>query len=161
MKWLKSTTNKSWTALGRTIQGANGNWLQVTDSDWAQLSVNPVIKSLMKAGGILVLDHAPAEEATSVSLAQQEVAQLRLQNTELENQVQQLQAELKASGAGASAIQEKDSRISSLESELTEAKATIESLQAELASTKEEAIKELKEYQAQVKKLEKELKSKE
>ena len=154
MKWLKSTTNKSWTALGKTIQGANGNWLQVTENDWVSLSNNPVIKSLMKAGGILVLDHAPAEETTSVSLAQQEVAQLRMQNTELENQVHQLQAELKAAGNP----QEKDNTIQHLQMELADVKEKLTATEAELTSTKEEAIKELKEYQAQIKKLEKELK---
>lgn len=154
MKWLKSTTNKSWTALGKTIQGANGNWLQVTENDWASLSNNPVIKSLMKAGGILVLDHAPAEETTSVSLAQQEVAQLRMQNTELENQVRQLQAELKAAGNP----QEKDNTIQHLQMELAGVKEKLAATEAELTSTKEEAIKELQEYQAKVKKLEKELK---
>lgn len=95
MKWLKSTTQKTWYAKGKKIPQCitpNNEYLQLEDSDYVELSKMPVIASLIKAGGILVLSEEPAELKNSVEALQGDKAALVAKNTELEARIKELEA---------------------------------------------------------------------
>lgn len=95
MKWLKSTTQKTWYAKGKKIPQCitpNNEYLQLEDSDYVELSKIPVIASLIKAGGILVLSEEPAELKNSVEALQGDKAALVAKNTELEARIKELEA---------------------------------------------------------------------
>lgn len=96
MKWLKSTTQKTWYANGKKIPQCitpNNEYLQLEDADYAALEKMPVIASLIRAGGILVLSEEPAELKNSVEVLQGDKAALVAKNTELEARVKELEAQ--------------------------------------------------------------------
>ena len=153
MRWLKSTTSKSWIASvgGKQIvipPGApSDKWLTLDEGAFAEVSATPVIASLIKAGDITVLNEEPAELKNSVP-------QLQITNT-------QLRAELDTAKA----------RIGQLESQLKDATGVdIEAIKAEVRQQceeeKKQALEELdakasKEIEARdetIKKLEKRIK---
>lgn len=102
MKWLKSTTQKSWVV---SIQGKqavippcdtpDNKWLKVDDSEWIEISTTPVIASLLKAGGIMKLDEEPAELRNSVPALQVTNTQLEAENATLKARVIELEGQLK------------------------------------------------------------------
>ena len=138
MKWLKSTTQKTWTIQGKTIPACttpHNDYLILNDSDYATISDIPVIKSLIKSNAIIVLDHEPSELKNSVEA-------LQGSNAELSARIKQLEAELASKPT-----------------------VDVEALKAEFAAEKEAALKELDEKASaiiaekdeQIKKLEKQL----
>lgn len=139
MKWLKSTTQKTWYAAGHKIPACitqNNEYLQLEEADYNALVAIPVIASLIKAGGILVLSEEPAELKNSVEALQGDKAALIAKNTELEARISELQAsqnsvdveaikeeavaELKAEAI--SELQKKDDEIANLKKQLEAAK---------------------------------------
>lgn len=56
MRWIRSTTSKSYTALGLTIPAYTQEPLQVEEAVHNKLMAMPVLKSLLASGGIVVLD---------------------------------------------------------------------------------------------------------
>lgn len=137
-KWLKSTTQKSWVAAcnGKQIvippnETPDNRWLELGDDEFAEVSALPVIASLIKAGGIMVLDQEPAELKNSIPA-------LQITNS-------QLQAELDTAKA----------RITQLEDQLKNtAGIDVEAIKAEVRQQCEEekqtALKELDEKASQV-----------
>lgn len=104
MKWLKSTTQKTWYANGKKIPQCitpNNEYLQLEDADYAALEKMPVIASLIHAGGILVLSEEPAELKNSVEVLQGDKAALVAKNTELEARVKELEAQASQAGDAA------------------------------------------------------------
>lgn len=96
MKWLKSTTQKTWYANGKKIPQCvtpNNEYLQLEDSDYVAMSKMPVVASLIKAGGILVLSEEPAELKNSVEVLQGDKAALVAKNTELEARIKELESQ--------------------------------------------------------------------
>ena len=92
MKWLKSTTQKQWTVKGMIIPACvtpHNDYLKVEDSVYAEIAKEAVIKSLIAAGSLLVLDEEPVELRNSIDNLQASKLQLQKQN-------QALQAELDA-----------------------------------------------------------------
>lgn len=92
MKWLKSTTQKQWTVKGMIIPACvtpHNDYLKVEDSVYAEIAKEAVIKSLITAGSLLVLDEEPVELRNSIDNLQASKLQLQKQN-------QALQAELDA-----------------------------------------------------------------
>lgn len=92
MKWLKSTTQKQWTVKGMIIPACatpHNDYLKVEDSVYAEIAKEAVIKSLITAGSLLVLDEEPVELRNSIDNLQASKLQLQKQN-------QELQAELDA-----------------------------------------------------------------
>lgn len=92
MKWLKSTTQKQWTVKGMIIPACvtpHNDYLKVEDSVYAEIAKEAVIKSLIAAGSVLVLDEEPVELRNSIDNLQASKLQLQKQN-------QELQAELDA-----------------------------------------------------------------
>ena len=102
MKWLKSTTQKSWVvnvggkqAIIPPNETSDNKWLKVDDSEWIEISTTPVIASLLKAGGIMKLDEEPAELRNSVPALQVTNTQLEAENATLKARVIELEAQLK------------------------------------------------------------------
>lgn len=118
MKWLKSTSQKTWTIQGKTIPACetpHNDYLVLNDSEYQTISNIPVIKSLIKSNAIIVLDHEPAELKNSVEA-------LQGSNAELTARIKQLEAEL---------------------SQRTDAGADLEAVKAQMTAEKDAALKEL------------------
>ena len=93
MRWLKSTTQKSWVlgAAGKQFivpqcDTRDNKWLVIEEEDFAQVMNQPVVKSLIKAGAITVLDKEPAEIRNSVP-------NLQVANTTLKAELDTVKAE--------------------------------------------------------------------
>lgn len=133
MKWLKSTTDKSYTAQGKVIPPANHAPLAVSEDVYAKITDMAVIKSLIKTGGIIVLEKYT--DPTSVS--NNKLAVLKEENTKLQAQIKALEAsedkakkfdELKAEAE--QTIADKDAEIESLKAQLAEAQKAKKSSKA-------------------------------
>lgn len=140
MRWLKSTSQKTWYAMGFKIPACvtpNNDYLQLGEDDYGKISKLPVISSLIKAGGILVLNEEPAELKNSVEVLQGSNAELIAKNTALEEEIKQLRSaqgetvDVEAIKAAAIAelkeeaiteLQAKEDRIAELEKQLKAAK---------------------------------------
>lgn len=141
MKWLKSTSQKAWTVMGKVIPPCltpDNRYLEVDNSTYTSISSVPVIKSLIKAGDILVLSEEPAELKNSLSSLQSNNAVLKTQVTQLQEELkekeqyleaarlntekikEEAQAEIKAQAVAE--LKEKESRIKELEAELAKLK---------------------------------------
>lgn len=137
MRWLKSATDKQWTigAQGKQIliPAADKKWLCMEEDVYNEISAQPVIKSLIKAKGIIVMNKKPIEAEDSVPELQEKTVTLQTKVTDLETQLteatnkvkeleQQLadkEQELKDLDAKASKIiEEKDTTIQKLEKKL-------------------------------------------
>lgn len=127
MKWLKSTTDKSYTAQGKVIPPATHAPLAVSEDVYAKITGMAVIQSLIKTGGIIVLEKYT--DPTSVS--NNKLAVLKEENTKLQAQVKALEAseakakkfdELKAEAE--QAIAAKDAEIEVLKAQLASKKAS-------------------------------------
>ena len=97
MKWLKSTTQKSYTFGGKTIPAfrtSDNSYLQLNDNEVEQLQQNAVINALFKAGAILVLDKEPATTDKTKLAANN--AELRAQNAALNTELDETKKELDA-----------------------------------------------------------------
>lgn len=137
MRWLKSATDKQWTigAKGQQIiiPAADKKWLCIEEDVYNEISAQPVIKSLIKAKGIIVMNKKPVEAEDSIPELQEKTVTLQTKVTDLETQLveatnkvkdleQQLadkEQELKDLDAKASKIiEEKDTTIQKLEKKL-------------------------------------------
>lgn len=93
MRWLKSATQKSW-VLGsgekQFIVPANetreGKWLTMEEGDYNAVSAQPVVKSLISSGAIIVLNEEPAEVKNSLP-------NLQVTNTALKAELETVKAE--------------------------------------------------------------------
>lgn len=140
MRWLKSATDKQWTigAKGQqiVIPAADKKWLCMEEDVYNEISAQPVIKSLIKAKGIIVMNKKPVEAEDSVPELQEKTVTLQTRITDLETQLAEVQAkndeltaqlttkeqELKTLDEKASKIiEEKDATIQKLEKKLKKA----------------------------------------
>lgn len=141
MKWLKSTTMKSYSLAGKVVPQcvtSDNKWLALSDSDYAAFAKNAVIASLINAGAILVTETEPSSPTQQVSKLTNEMAHLIRENTELKEK-------LKAAEDGSAVQAELDSTKAELEAMTAkynalekEAKETIANLKKQL----KEATKE-------------------
>ena len=102
MKWLKSTTQKAWTAGTEDKQytippcdTSDNRWLRIGDDEFSTLSKLPVISSLIKAGDITVLSEEPAELKNSVPHLQVANTQLSAELETAKARIATLEAQLK------------------------------------------------------------------
>jgi chromosome segregation ATPase len=93
MRWLKSTTQKSWVLSANSKQFVvpanvtqDGRWLVMEETDFAEVVKQPVVKSLVTSGAITVLDKEPAEIRNSVP-------NLQVENTTLKAELDTVKAE--------------------------------------------------------------------
>ena len=149
MKYLKSTTQKAYTVKGYTIPKCitpKNDYLILNDSEYSEIEKIPVIKSLIKAGGIFISDKEPSDSIKNIENLEATNAQLIARATELEAKLKELerrreagevvniakikedaQAEIKAQ-----AIQELQEKQAALDA----AQKEIEDLKAQLSSKK-------------------------
>jgi len=139
MKWLKSTTDKSYTAQGKIIPPSNSAPLAVSDTVFEGITSMKVIASLIKTGGIIVLDKYSDPQADSSE--QRKLQQLQSENTRLADKVRELEA-----SKPSTEVEEKAAKFDELKAEAEQtiaAKDTeIEKLKAELAKAKKSAKKD-------------------
>ena len=138
MRWLKSATEKQWTigVQGKqiVIPGSDKKWLCMEEEAYNELSAQPVIKSLIKAKGIIVMNKKPVEAEDSVPELQEKTVTLQTRVTDLETQ-----------------LKEATDKVTALEQQL----ATKEQ---ELKDLDEKATKIIEEKDTTIQKLEKKLK---
>lgn len=161
MKWLKSTTQKSWVASCNNRQiiipqneTADNRWLSLGDDEFAEVSSLPVIASLIKAGGIMVLDQEPEELKNSIPALQVSNTQLKAELDAAKERITTLEAQLKDTNSiDIEAIRDEVRRQCEVEKQqaLEEAQQKYQQLEAE-------AIQTLANKDAEITKLEKKLK---
>lgn len=101
MKWLKSTTQKAWTVgiegQQYTIPSTDPSdrFLCIDEVVFTKIEALPVIASLIKAGGIMVLSQEPAELKNSVPVLQVTNTQLQAELDTAKARIIQLEAQLK------------------------------------------------------------------
>lgn len=136
MRWLKSTSQKTWYALGYKIPACvtpNHDYLQLGEEEYGKISKLPVIASLIKAGGILVLNDEPAELKNSVEVLQGSNAELIAKNTALEEELKQLRAAQQPEAVNVEAI--KEEAVAELKAE---AVAELQAKEDEIADLKKQ-----------------------
>lgn len=161
MKWLKSTTQKSWVASCNNRQiiipqneTADNRWLSLGDDEFAEISSLPVIASLIKAGGIMVLDQEPEELKNSIPALQVSNTQLKAELDAAKERITALEAQLKDTNSiDIEAIRDEVRRQCEVEKQqaLEEAQQKYQQLEAE-------ATQALADKDAEITKLEKKLK---
>lgn len=141
MRWLKSATEKQWTigAQGKqiVIPGSDKKWLCMEEETYNEIAAQPVIKSLIKAKGIIVMNKKPIEVEDSVPELQEKNVTLQTKVADLETQLAELQtknAELEAQLANAeadksNALAELDAKASKI---IEEKETTIQKLEKKL-----------------------------
>ena len=138
MRWLKSATDKQWTigAKGQqiVIPAADKKWLCMEEDVYNEISAQPVIKSLIKAKGIIVMNKKPVEAEDSVPELQEKTVTLQTKVTDLETQ-----------------LTEATNKVKDLEQQLADKEQELKDLDAK-------ASKIIEEKEATIQKLEKKLK---
>jgi hypothetical protein len=138
MKWLKSTTDKSYTAQGKTIPASNSAPLAVSDTVFESITSMAVIASLIKTGGIIVLDKYNDPQVDSAE--QLKLQQLHVENARLAGEI----AKLKEAQPSEEVVQKAaqfDELKTEAEQTIAEKDAEIERLKAELAKTAKKTSK--------------------
>lgn len=146
MRWVKSTTQKAWTVgydgkayIIPQCNTPDNKYLQLDDSVWSGIAAMPVIASLIRVNGILVLNEEPVELKNSVDALQGSNAKLVAEKTQLEADIARLTDRVK----------ELESSTQSVDVEAIKAEAVKE--------VTEQAVKELQEKQDEIDRLTKEL----
>jgi hypothetical protein len=158
MRWLKSSTQKSWVLSNGTKQfivpqneTRDNRWLTMEEDDFAAVVNQPVVKGLVKTGAILVLDKEPAELKNSLPNLQVTNTALRAENEALTATVAALEARISEMEKNATGVD--------LEAEIAKAvEATKAEYEQKLKELNEKASKLIEEKDAEIKKLEKKLK---
>lgn len=162
MKYLKSTTQKAYTVKGYTIPKCitpKNDYLILNDSEYSEIEKIPVIKSLIKAGGIFISDKEPSDSIKNIESLETTNAQLIARATELELKLKELerkrevgevvniakikedaQAEIKAQAI--QELQEKQDALDAAQKEIEELKAQLSSKKAKKVSAESSEEKE-------------------
>lgn len=136
MRWMKSTTQKVWVAEGHKIPACvtpKNDYCIVDEDAYAKIVANPIFKSLIAQGSILVLDKEPAELKNSLDGLQSSNAVLQARNTELEARIKELEAGSDKEPVDVEAI--KEEAVAELKAE---AIAELQSKDAEIAELKKQ-----------------------
>ena len=158
MRWLKSTTQKSWVlgAAGKQFivpqcDTRDNKWLVMEEDDFAQLMNQPVVKSLVKAGAITVLDKEPAEIKNSVP-------NLQVANTTLKAELDMIRTERDALKMRVQELEQGTVGVD-LEAEITKAvEATKAEYEQKLKELDDKASGIIADKDAEIDKLQKKLK---
>lgn len=162
MKYLKSTTQKAYTVKGYTIPKCitpKNDYLILNDSEYSEIEKIPVIKSLIKAGGIFISDKEPSDSIKNIENLEATNAQLIARATELEAKLKELerrrevgevvniakikedaQAEIKAQAI--QELQEKQAALDAAQKEIEELKAQLSSKKTKKGSAESSEGKE-------------------
>lgn len=158
MRWLKSTTQKSWVLSNGTKQfivpqneTRDNKWLTMEEDDFAAVVNQPVVKGLIKTNAIMVLDKEPAEIKNSLPNLQVTNNTLRAENETLRAENETLKARIKEIEEGTAGVD--------LEAEIAKAVDAVKAeYEQKLKDLDEKASKLIEEKDAEIKKLEKKLK---
>ena len=111
MRWLKSTTQKSWVLGYGTKQfivpqneTRDGRWLTMEEDDFASVVNQPVVAGLIKNNAIMVLDKEPAELKNSLPNLQVTNNTLRAELETIKSEKATLEARLKELETGTSGV---------------------------------------------------------
>lgn len=172
MRWLKSSTQKSW-VLGTdkkqfTVPAnvtRDNKWLVMEEDDYVQVIKQPVIKSLVTSGAILVLDKEPAEIKNSLPNLQVTNNELRAENETLRAEKEALEARIKELEVGTTGVDLEAEIAKAVEATKAEYEQKLKDLDDKasgIIAEKDQAIAEkdqsIADLAAEVKKLEKKLK---
>lgn len=132
MKWVKMTTQRSFTIAGVTIPSCvtdgQNKYAQITDEQYYSMHKNPVFKALEASNGVLVLSKMPTDISESPEALKANGAKLQARITELEEQ-------LKKGGVKDDSTTKKlEKDLKEKSKDLDEAIAMIKDLQAQLAA---------------------------
>ena len=158
MRWLKSTTQKSWVLSAANKQfivpqrdTRDNKWLVMEEEDFAQVMNQPVVKSLIKAGAITVLDREPTEIRNSVP-------NLQVANTTLKAELDTIRAERDALKMRVQELEQGTVGVD-LEAEITKAvEATKAEYEQKLKELDDKASGIIADKDAEIDKLQKKLK---
>ena len=158
MRWLKSTTQKSWVFGEGTKQfivpqnvTPDNRWLSMSEEDFAAIAKQPVVKGLIKTNAIMVLDKEPAEIKNSLPHLQVTNNELRAENETLRAENETLKGRIKELEEGATGID--------LEAEIAKAvDATKAEYEQKLKELDDKATELIGEKDAEIEKLKKKLK---
>ncbi len=141
MKYLKSTTQKSYLFEGKRIPPAvtkDNEVLTISDKEYTELLKVSVIKSLVNAGSIIVMDKAPTNPTAQLKDAVNRNAEQALKITQLQEEIRELKAK---GGSNSTEVEELKAAI---EKQKAEDLAEIQALQAEKDAEIEKLKAELK-----------------
>ena len=151
---MKSTTQKAWVASckGKQViipqnETSDNRWLQLGEDEFAEISSSPVIASLIKAGGIMVLNEEPAELKNSVPALQVTNTQLNAELETAKARIIELEGQLKGAAQVADIQAEIDKAVEATKAEYEE----------KLRELDEKASKIISDKDAEIAKLEKKL----
>ena len=129
MKWLKSTTDKAYTAQGVVIPPSSKAPLAVNEEAYKKITSMPVIKSLINSGGLLVLQKYTA--VPSVDAQTRTLQTLQAENSKLADRIRELEAKTPESTANNEAVEAAQKAQSDAEAKLAELQAKYEALEKE------------------------------
>lgn len=140
MKYLKSTTQKSYQFEGKKIPPCvtkDNEWLSMTDQAYRDFAKATVIKALINGGAILVTDQEPTSPTKQVKNLTNLNAQQAVRITQLEEELKQA----KAANTGSAEI---ETLKAALEKQKADDLAEIQALQSEKDAEIEKLKAELK-----------------
>lgn len=135
MKWLRSTTQSTYTFEGKVIPNYHEAPLQVADSLYGSMVANKVIKSLIDNGGILVMDKYSAPSDLSADSAK--LAQLSTENARLADELRALKSASTMSEEDKAKVAQYDALKAEAQQALSDKDKEIEALKAKLAEAQE------------------------
>ena len=140
MKWLRSTTQNTYTVEGRIIPAFTAAPLAVSDAVYDKIISSSVIKSLIRNGCIIVMESYT--DPNSAGASANTITELRAENTTLRSDLAAVKDErdrlLKDSGD----IEAKNAEIAELKKQLKEQKKLYKALEAEANAKIAELSKE-------------------
>lgn len=140
MKWLKSTSDKEYTACGHIIPAVFKEPIAVNEADYKKITDMAVIKSLIATGGIIALDHYTSQNVTG-DAAKQKLQVLTTENARLSDRIRELEAQSAASDAKAVSAK----KLKSAEDRATNAEHALAALQAKYEALEKEANEKIAE----------------
>lgn len=141
MKWLKSTTNKSYTAQGHTIPGVNSAPLAVDEATYSKITEMAVIKSLVKTGQIIVLEKYTEEPNKAADARDARIQLLASENERLADRVRELENAAPAEEPAT------NKEVKAAKAEAKKANDALAELQAQYDALKAEAEAKIAELQ--------------
>ena len=143
MKWLRSTNNQTYTAVGKVIPSYSSEPLQVSDDVYAEMLKMKVITSLMKNGGIIVMSRYEGDNAVKTSQTRK-LQELSSENAKLNDRIRELEAEQEVRSTSSKALKAAQKAQSEAEEKLAELEKKYAALEAEANAKIAELSKEEK-----------------
>lgn len=139
MKYLKSTSTQTYTILGKVIPAHTQEPLEVSDAVYNKIANTKVIASLIRTGGIMVLNsyHKVSNDTTETTIKLQN---LTLENAKMADKIRELEASAKSTKsakAAEKALAEKEAELAALQEKYAALEAEATAKIAELTNSEE------------------------